>query len=135
MKPATRIVLCSIFVPALFIGLIQSAWAITVGEILAKPDDFYGRSVTVTGQVVETYEFMVRFFGVEDATGRIKIRTDKPMPTVLSTMEVSGTVSKELARNGTYYPMINEETRKVIAEAPKKEEPKKAEPKKEAPKQ
>lgn len=119
MNRATRLLCCILVVLALTVGLAQSVRATDVGEILAKPDEHYERTVTVSGRVVETFELVVRLYGVKDSTGQMRIKTDKPMPEILSEVEVTGTVVPEIGRDGRKYPVIKEVSRKILKEGKK----------------
>ncbi|SPF37557.1 exported hypothetical protein [Syntrophobacter sp. SbD1] len=64
-----------------------------IGNILDKPRDYAGKKVTVSGEVTEIFSlFVIKYFVVQDKTGRIAVVSDKPLPRKGNTVRVAGTV-------------------------------------------
>lgn len=67
----------------------------SIGSILAKPRDYAGKKVTVSGEVTEIFSlFVIKYFVVRDNTGQIAVVSDKPLPGKGSTIKVTGTVKE-----------------------------------------
>ncbi len=94
MKHTTRV----LWAMALLIFLAAACEGIgttPIGNILDKPRDYAGKKVTVSGEVTEIFSlFVIKYFVVQDKTGRIAAVSDKPLPRKGSTVRVAGTVKE-----------------------------------------
>ncbi len=67
--------------------------ATPIGDILAKPRDYAGKKLTISGEVTEIFSLVViKYFVVQDKTGQIAVVTDKPLPKKGTTVRVTGSV-------------------------------------------
>ncbi len=66
-----------------------------IKKIIDNPRDYYGKRVTVSGEVTEVFSlFVVRYFVVRDGTGEITVVTKKPLPRKGAKIRVKGTVEE-----------------------------------------
>ncbi len=77
-----------------FIVLLAACTRTTaIGDILAHPRDYADRTVTVRGTVAETFSFLVvKYFVLDDGSGRITVVTARPLPAKGEKITVHGTV-------------------------------------------
>ena len=66
-----------------------------VKKIIDNPRDYYGKRVTVSGEVTEVFSlFVVRYFVVKDGTGEITVVTKRPLPRKGAKIKVKGIVEE-----------------------------------------
>ncbi len=66
-----------------------------IGKILENPRDYYGKTLTIAGEVTDrTSLFVVKYFRVKDKTGEIVVVTAKPLPSVGSKVRVKGRIEE-----------------------------------------
>ena len=64
-----------------------------VKKILDNPRDYSDKTVTVNGEVTETFSLLViKYFVVKDSTGEITVVTTRPLPQRGSKITVKGAV-------------------------------------------
>jgi len=72
-----------------------SLMATPIKKILDNPRDYSDKTVTVSGEVTETFSLLViKYFVVKDRTGEITVVTAKPLPRKGSRITVKGTVQE-----------------------------------------
>jgi len=72
-----------------------SLMATPIKKILDNPRDYSDKTVTVSGEVTETFSLLViKYFVVKDRTGEITVVTVKPLPRKGSRITVKGTVQE-----------------------------------------
>ena len=73
----------------------SSFMATPIKKILDNPRDYSDKTVTVSGEVTETFSLLViKYFVVKDRTGEITVVTAKPLPRKGSRITVKGTVQE-----------------------------------------
>ncbi len=66
-----------------------------IGSIQKNPRDYYGKSLTIAGEVTDrTSLFVVKFFRLKDKTGEIVVVTSKPLPSLGSKVRVKGRIEE-----------------------------------------
>ncbi len=64
-----------------------------IGNILKDPRDYYGKNLTIAGEVTDRASlFVVKYFRLKDKTGEIVVVTGKPLPAVGSRVRVKGKI-------------------------------------------
>lgn len=64
-----------------------------IGKIISNPRDYAGKEIAVSGTVRERFSFFViRYFNLQDASGKITVVTDQPLPAVGAKVRVKGTI-------------------------------------------
>jgi len=64
-----------------------------IGNILDKPRDYSEKKVTVSGEVTEIFSlFVIKYFVVQDKTGKIAVVSDNLLPRKGTAVRVTGTV-------------------------------------------
>jgi len=72
-----------------------SLMATPIKKILDNPRDYSDKTVTVIGEVTETFSLLViKYFVVKDRTGEIPVVTARPLPRKGSRITVKGTVQE-----------------------------------------
>ena len=72
-----------------------SLMATPIKKILDSPRDYSDKTVTVSGEVTETFSLLViKYFVVKDRTGEIPVVTARPLPRKGSRITVKGTVQE-----------------------------------------
>lgn len=80
-------------VAALTVLLVACAPRIEIRQILADPRTYEGKTVTVQGEVKETFSLVViKYFQIDDGTGNIGVVSDKPLPSNGQHLTVTGEV-------------------------------------------
>ena len=86
-----------------------------ISRIIDNPRDYDGKTVTVSGEVTEIFSFFVlKYFVLDDGTGKITVITLKALPKKGTKIRVKGEV-KEMFSLGDTQAL-------VIIEAPEKKE-------------
>lgn len=80
-RPRRLPVSCAVLLLAVLVATC-GLMATPVGDILAKPADFEGREVTVSGDVrnVVKLPFLPGFYSIRDKSGEIVVLTDGAVP-------------------------------------------------------
>jgi len=84
-----------------------------IGDILAAPEKYTGKEVLIRGTVSGALQVPlvpVRLFTVRDATGEIKVRTDKPLPPSGTEVHVRGVLDTLAVVNGQNIGLYVRET-------------------------
>jgi aspartyl/asparaginyl-tRNA synthetase len=86
---------------------------VDIGKITADPREYAGRTVAVRGRVSEVFSLMViKYFVVEDKTGRIAVITDRPLPRQGTEVKVRGTVKEAFSIGDQQLLVLVEEEKK-----------------------
>lgn len=71
---------------------------VAIGKIVAEPTKYDGKTVTVEGEVSGTQSLLlVKFYTLQDETGKITIVTEEAMPNDGATKRVKGKVIEALS--------------------------------------
>ena len=66
-----------------------------IGKIIEKPRDYADKTVVVSGKVTEVFGLVfVKYFVIQDETGKITVISDKPLPAKGSELKVRGVVKE-----------------------------------------
>ena len=85
-------------------------WRTPIGEIVQNPAAFEGKTVRVAGTVVDaTNLLVVKFYHVEDASGRIAVVARNAVPMRGARVSVTGTVHQAFALGDQSLTVIVEE--------------------------
>lgn len=69
-----------------------------IKKILDNPRDYDGKTVTVSGVVIESVNlFFLKYYTVKDETGEIAVVTKKAVPTKGAKLKVTGRVNQAFA--------------------------------------
>jgi hypothetical protein len=69
-----------------------------IRDVLERPAEFEGKTVSVSGTVVEATNLLVlRFYKVDDGTGQIAVITKKAVPSKGARVTATGTVRQAFA--------------------------------------
>ncbi len=69
-----------------------------IGKIVEKPRDYAGKTVTVSGEVGDTFSLLVvKYFTVKDSPGELPVVTRRPLPKKGTHIEVRGKVEEAFA--------------------------------------
>jgi hypothetical protein len=64
-----------------------------IRQILADPRAYDGKTVTVEGEVTNTFSFIfLKYFEINDGTGTISVTSDKPLPAKGQRLKVTGEI-------------------------------------------
>jgi len=84
-----------------------------INRIIDNPRDYDGKTVTVSGEVTETFSFFVlKYFVLDDGTGTITVITRKPLPKKGSKIRVKGKVNEMFSLGDTRALVIIEDPEK-----------------------
>ena len=84
-----------------------------ISKIIDSPRDYDGKTVTVSGEVTETFAFFVlKYFVVDDKTGTITVITQRPLPKKGTKIRVKGVVSEMFSLGDTQALVIIEDSGK-----------------------
>jgi hypothetical protein len=96
-----------------------------IGDITKNPREFAGKSVTVSGKVVEPFSLLVvKYFTLRDSTGEIVIVTNRPLPKEGESMKITGMVREAFSLGTKTLLVIEEEPEGGQKEKPQKTEEK-----------
>ena len=110
MKPR-RVVAFALCVASLLAAPACSRFRTTpIGEIVQNPAAFEGKTVRVAGTVVEAANlFVVKFYKVEDSTGRVTVVARDAVPLRGARVRVRGTVHQAFVLGDQSLTVIVEE--------------------------
>ena len=92
-----------------------------ISRIIENPRDYDGKTVTVSGEVAETFAFFVlKYFVLDDKTGTITVITQKPLPRKGAKIRVKGEVKEMFSLGDTQALVIIEDSGKKNESAEKK---------------
>jgi hypothetical protein len=81
-----------------------------IKKIVENPRDYDGKTVTISGEVRETFSlFVVRYFIIADRTGEITVITSRPLPKEGSNIRVKGVVNEAFSLGQSQSVVIVEE--------------------------
>ena len=79
----------------LLAGSCETSGTTQIGKILGNPREYAGKTVVVSGQVTEVFGLVfVKYFVLQDKTGRIAVVTDRPLPGKGTEIKVRGIVKE-----------------------------------------
>ena len=82
-----------------------------IKKIIDNPRDYDGKTVTVSGEVTETFSlFVVKYFVVDDGSGTITVVTQKTLPKKGTKIQVKGKVSEMFSLGETQALVIIEDS-------------------------
>lgn len=91
-KQLWKIVVC-IFLAGGILASCAGLFATPIEKILQNPRDYSGKTVTISGEVVEVAGLIfVKYFVVKDKTGQITVITTRPLPRENTEITVKGKV-------------------------------------------
>ena len=80
------LILCTLIISA-----CDRIMSTPIGDILQAPREYVGKEVTISGNVMEKFSFVIiKYFVIQDETGGIIVITDKPMPAKGEKLMVKG---------------------------------------------
>ena len=92
-----------------------------ISRIIENPRDYDGKTVTISGEVTETFAFFVlKYFVLDDKTGTITVITQKPLPRKGEKIRVKGEVKEMFSLGDTQALVIIEDSGKKNESAEKK---------------
>lgn len=95
---------------AALLGACASLVATKVGDIQKAPGKYDGQTVTIAGKVVGSHNLLVvRYYEVEDGTGRIAVVTENALPSEGDSVRVKGRVNQAFALGSAHLVVIVEE--------------------------
>ena len=95
---------------AALLGACASLLATKIGDIQKSPGKYDGQTVTIAGKVVSSHNFLVvRYYEVEDRTGRIAVVTENALPSEGDSVRVKGRVNQAFALGSAHLVVIVEE--------------------------
>jgi aspartyl/asparaginyl-tRNA synthetase len=81
-----------------------------IKDILEHPREYADKTVTVKGEVKEVFSLVVvKYFVINDGTGRITVVTDRPLPARGERLAVKGTVREAFSLGDQSLTLIVEE--------------------------
>jgi hypothetical protein len=93
MKSCLSARVMNIVLAAMLISGCGSLMTTPIKKILDNPRDYSDKTVTVNGEVTETFSLLViKYFMVKDSTGEITVVTTRPLPQRGSKITVKGIV-------------------------------------------
>ncbi|MEW6366646.1 MAG: hypothetical protein AB1714_18610 [Acidobacteriota bacterium] len=91
-------------------GLRDRLTTTPIGDILKSPREYEGKTVTVSGVVADEVSLIaVKYFTVEDKTGRIAVVTNRIMPAKGEKVRVRGAVQEMFSLGTRRIIVIKEE--------------------------
>lgn len=89
-----KITLCLLLLVSVAIAC-SGIFPTPISRIINNPRDYDGKTVTVSGEVTETFAFFfLKYFVVDDKTGTITVITQKPLPKKGTKIRVKGVVNE-----------------------------------------
>ena len=83
-----------LLVSLVFIGC-NSIFTTPIKKIIENPRDYNGKTVTISGEVVEIFSlFVIKYFVIKDKTGEIVVVTERPLPKQGTKIKMKGTVEE-----------------------------------------
>lgn len=71
------------------------ARTVAINDIVERPRDYAGKEVTVKGEVTDAFSLLaIKYFTINDGTGRIAVFSDKPLPKRGDKIKVTGKVEE-----------------------------------------
>jgi len=82
----------------------------SISEIMENPRAYDGKVLTIEGKVIDRMSlFGIKYFTLQDETGKIKVVTKRVLPSVGSRIRVRGSVKEAFAIGGTQMLVFVEE--------------------------
>lgn len=82
-----------------------------IKKILENPREYGGRTVIVSGEVIEIFSlFFIKYFVLNDNTGEITVITHRPLPQKGAKVRVKGTVEEAFSLGDNQLIVIVEKT-------------------------
>jgi hypothetical protein len=94
---------------AVWFGYLQFRSA-PIADLLANPRHYEGKTVAIDGRVVQSQSLLiVKYFILEDKTGRITVVTDRALPQVGQSEHVRGKIREAFAIGSEHMIVLMEE--------------------------
>jgi len=88
----------------------QGAFSTPIRKIVDNPRDYASKTVTVSGEVKEVFDFFfMKYFVLNDGTGEMTVVTKKPLPAKGTKVLVKGKVNELFTLGDTATLVIVEE--------------------------
>lgn len=95
---------------SLLVVACASLLATKIGYIQKAPGRYDGKSVTVAGKVTAAHNLLVvRYYEVDDGTGKIAVVTESAVPKEGDSVQVKGKVNQAFAIGSAHLVVIVEE--------------------------
>jgi len=101
-----RVAVVVVLIVAVAVGYLLVFRSPTVGQILAAPERYDGKTVTIQGKPDSPDR---QGFGLDDGTGKIFIVSDKTVPLEGTEISVRGTVRKDYQLAGRRETVVVEQ--------------------------
>jgi hypothetical protein len=99
-----------VLLPAGTLVLAACTLATPIRSILDHPREYADKTVVVKGEVKEIFSLIVvKYFVIDDGTGRITVITGKPLPAKGERLKVKGTVREAFSLGDQSLTLIVEE--------------------------
>ena len=83
----------------------------SIGKVVEKPREYADRTVVVAGEVTEAFGLVfIKYFVLQDKTGRITVVTDKPLPGKGTEIKVQGIVREAFSLGDQRLPVLIEQS-------------------------
>lgn len=79
-----------------------------IKDLLANPRDYENKEVTISGEVTYSFNLGVKFYIVDDGTGRIYVITDRGVPDEGEIVKVKGRFNQRFKVAGKHVETIRE---------------------------
>lgn len=102
-----------VFITTLLTALFFASCTTSIQDVKDNIDKYEGKEVTVSGEVVETTNILVKkYYKIKDESGEINIITKESLPEKNTQVTVTGTVEKMLKIGDLEMLAIKEKERK-----------------------
>lgn len=71
--------------------------AVPIADLLGNPRQYDGKTVTISGEVIQQSSFLMKSFRVKDATGEVDVVTTRFLPKVGEKVRVKGRLKEPIA--------------------------------------
>ena len=79
-----------------------------IGKIMKDPRFYEGKTVTVSGEVENSFSVCIKFYSISDGTGTIYVRTDRAVPLKGELIKVKGKYNQFIKIGAKQYSTITE---------------------------
>ncbi len=102
-----------VFITTLLTALFFASCTTSIQDIREDVDKYEGKEVTVSGEVIETTNILIKkYYKIKDESGEINIVTKEALPEKNTQVTVTGTVEKMLKIGDLEMLAIKEKERK-----------------------
>ncbi len=97
--------------PAAMLLLAACTPKTDIRQILADPRAYEGKTVTLDGEVTETFSLLIiKYFRLDDGTGSIGVVSDNPLPAKGQRMKVTGEVREAFSLGDKNLTVVMEQS-------------------------